>query len=241
MIPEVGFKSMDTASILVIEDEPEIRELLRFTLSRAGYEIQEAESAEDAFKVVERRLPDLMVVDWMLPGISGIEFLRRMREDDYASEVPKIMLTARGEEASKLKGFVAGVDDYITKPFSTRELLARIKALLRRAGSAGDEELTGNGIVMSMSSHEVRVDGDAVHLRPTEYRLLQLLMKNPRRAFSRSQILDRLWGRSAYVDERTVDVHVLRLRKALREFNRESSISTVRGVGYRFCGNLSKD
>lgn len=226
---------MVAASILVIEDEPEIREVLKFTLNRAGYETQEAESAEDAFELLERRIPDVMIVDWMLPGMSGIEFMRQTRLEEHVSEVPTIMLTARGEEASKLKGFMAGADDYITKPFSPRELVARIRALLRRSGQPEDGVLQANGILINTVSHEVTINGNVVHLRPTEFRLLELLMRNPNRAYSRNQLLDRAWGRSVFVDERTVDVHVLRLRKALKRYGRDSSIATVRGVGYRFC------
>ena len=232
---------MTTASILVIEDEPEVREVLRFTLNRAGYETQEAESAEDAFEQLKRHTPDVMVVDWMLPGISGIEFMRRMRLEEHTSEIPTIMLTARGEEASKLKGFVAGADDYLTKPFSPRELVARIRAVLRRSGLPEDGVLQANGILINTVSHEVTINGNTIHLRPTEFRLLELLMRNPNRAYSRGQLLDRAWGRSAFVDERTVDVHVLRLRKALKRYGRDGTIATVRGVGYSFCARSYRD
>ncbi len=220
--------------ILVVEDEPEIRELLVFTLSRASYDVIEAESSEQALQLLDRELPDLAIIDWMLPQMSGIDLARRLRRDELTSNLPIIMLTARGEEADKLRSFDSGVDDYITKPFSPRELLARIKALLRRSGIPTGNILQISGICLDLNSHRVTINEQQVHVGPTEYRLLELLMRHPERAFDRSQLLDRVWGRSVYVEERTVDVHVLRLRKLLQPFGLQHLIQTVRGVGYRF-------
>lgn len=220
--------------ILVVEDEPEIRELLVFTLSRASYDVIEAESSEQALQLLDLGLPDLAIIDWMLPQMSGVDLARRLRRDELARNIPIIMLTARGEEADKLRSFDSGVDDYITKPFSPKELLARIKALLRRSGVPTDNILQIGGIALDLNSHRVTINEQQVHVGPTEYRLLELLMRHPERAFERSQLLDRVWGRSVYVEERTVDVHVLRLRKILQPFGLQHSIQTVRGVGYRF-------
>ncbi len=220
--------------ILVVEDEPEIRELLAFTLSRASYDVVEAESSEQALQLLDRGIPELAIIDWMLPNMSGVDLARRLRRDELTQSIPIIMLTARGEEADKLRSFESGVDDYVTKPFSPRELLARIKALLRRSGAPADNILESGGIRLDLNSHRVSIDGQLVHVGPTEYRLLELLMRHPDRAFDRSQLLDRVWGRSVYVEERTVDVHVLRLRKVLQPFKLQHLIQTVRGVGYRF-------
>ncbi len=221
-------------SILVVEDEPEIRELLSFTITRAGYDVQAAESAEQAMQQLDRGLPELVIIDWMLPGMSGVDLSRRLRQDELTAQLPIIMLTARGEEADKLKSFDSGVDDYVTKPFSPRELLARVKALLRRTGAPEDNLLEVAGIKLDLRSHRVSIGDQPVHMGPTEYRLLELLMRHPERAFDRSQLLDRVWGRSVYVEERTVDVHVLRLRKILQPYDLAHLIQTVRGVGYRF-------
>jgi two-component system phosphate regulon response regulator PhoB len=223
-----------TPSILVVEDEPEIRELLSFTLTRAGYEAHGAESAEQALQMLDDGIPQLMLVDWMLPGMSGVELARRLRQDELTADVPIIMLTARGEEADKLKSFASGIDDYITKPFSPRELLARIKALLRRSGSSTAELLEVGGVTLDLQGHRVIIGQQPVHIGPTEYRLLEFLMRHPERAFDRNQLLDRVWGRNVYVEDRTVDVHVLRLRKILQPHNLQHLIQTVRGVGYRF-------
>jgi len=225
-------------TLLVVEDEPEIRELLNFTLMRAGYEVLAAESAEHALQVLDgvqtSGLPELALIDWMLPGMSGVDLARRLRHDEYTATLPIIMLTARGEEADKLKSFASGVDDYVTKPFSPKELLARIKALLRRSGAPQDNRLEIAGIKLDRSGHRVTIGDQHIHMGPTEYRLLEFLMRNPERAFDRSQLLDRVWGRSVYVEDRTVDVHVLRLRKILQPYDLQHLIQTVRGVGYRF-------
>ncbi len=225
---------MATHTILLVEDEPEIREMLCFTLCRAGYDVVEAETGEQALQRFDGRPPDLVIIDWMLPGISGTELARRLRRDELTADLPLIMLTARGEESDKLKGFDSGIDDYITKPFSPRELIARVKALLRRSGSPGDGIIEADGIALDTQSHRLKVDGQAVHVGPTEFRLLEFLLRHPDRAFDRAQLLDRVWGRSVYIEERTVDVHILRLRKLLQPSGREGVIQTVRGVGYRF-------
>ena len=220
--------------ILIVEDEPEIRELLAFTLNREGYDVLEAETAEAALLKMDSRMPDLAVVDWMLPGMDGVELARRIRRDEVGSDLPIIMLTARGDEPDKLKSFASGVDDYITKPFSPRELLARVKALLRRSGAPENNLLEACGITLNLDSHRITIQGNDVHTGPTEFRLLELLMRNPDRAFDRNQLLDRVWGRSVYVEERTVDVHILRLRKLLKPFGLDRTVQTVRSVGYRF-------
>jgi len=221
-------------SILLVEDEPEIRELLCFTIGRAGYSVIEAESAEVAIRCLDNHIPDLIIIDWMLPGMSGVDFARYVRRDELANHLPLIMLTARSEEADKLRGFDTGVDDYLTKPFSPKELVARIKALLRRTGSPDDNILVSGRLRIDLGNHSVEVEGSNIHLGPTEFRLLAWLVRNPDKAFTRSQLLDRVWGRSVYVEERTVDVHILRLRKVLQPFQMHRCLRTVRGVGYRF-------
>ena len=225
---------MSANTILLVEDEPDIRDMLKFALSRAGFEVWEADTAEAAMRTLDGLLPNLVIIDWMLPGMSGVDLARRLRKEDHTSRLPMIMLTARGEESDKLKSFESGIDDYIVKPFSPRELIARVKALLRRSGAPEDGILEGGDIQMNLTAHLVSVAGEPVRLGPTEFRLLELFMSNPDRAFDRAQLLDRVWGRSVYVEERTVDVHVLRLRKALKPFRVDDRIQTVRGVGYRF-------
>ena len=224
---------MTSHRILVVEDEQEIRELLQYSIGRSGYQVTTASDAESALEQLRHDVPDLVLIDWMLPQMSGIELARRIRHDRQTKDLPLIMLTARGEEADKLKSFDAGVDDYVTKPFSPRELNARIRALLRRSAGEDGDQLSVEGLDLDTVAHSVCVKGDFVHLRPTEYRLLELFLRHPKRAFKRSQLLDMVWGRSVYVDERTVDVHVLRLRKALQQYEMDSLVQTVRGVGYR--------
>jgi len=225
---------MATNSILLVEDEPEIRDMLNFALTRAGFQVVEAPTAEAAITRLDGVLPNLLIVDWMLPGMSGVELARRVRRDPHAAELPIIMLTARGEESDKLKSFDSGVDDYITKPFSPRELIARVKALLRRSGAPESDVLELGSLKLDLSAHQLLIDGQPVKLGPTEFRLLEHFMMHPGRAFDRTQLLDRVWGRSVYVEERTVDVHILRLRKVLKPYRLAHLIQTVRGVGYRF-------
>lgn len=225
---------MLTNTVLVVEDDPDIRELLKFTLERAGLKVVEAESGEDALTVLDGPQPSVAIIDWMLPGINGVELTQRLREDPLTSAMPLIMLTARGEEADKLKSFDSGIDDYLTKPFSPKELVARVKALIRRSGLPEDGHIIVQGLDLDINAHRLTINGDPVPIGPTEFSLLELLMSNPNRAFGRAQLLDRIWGRSVYVEERTVDVHILRLRKALSKFDLDRLVQTVRGIGYRF-------
>jgi len=221
-------------SILIVEDEQDIRELLEFTFLRDGYDVIAAETAEIALQKIDIKLPDMIVVDWMLPGMDGIDLAKRLRKDKLTADLPIVMLTARGEEADKLKSFAGGIDDYITKPFSPRELLARVKALLRRSGGPENNLIESSGICIHLKSHRVTLNGYKIQISPTEYKLLEVLMRNPDRAFERSQLLDRVWGRQIYVEERTVDVHMLRLRKILKPYGLDATLQTVRGIGYRF-------
>jgi two-component system phosphate regulon response regulator PhoB len=224
---------MTIQTVMLVEDEPEIREMLTFALTRAGFTTVGAASAEEALQLLDGPLPGVLIIDWMLPGASGIELARRLRRDELFAELPLIMLTARGEEADKLKGFESGIDDYITKPFSPKELIARIRALQRRSGGTVDGRLTIGDLTVDLKSHRLTIGDTPIHLGPTEFRLLTFLMQHPDRAFDRAQLLDRVWGRSVYVEERTVDVHVLRLRRALKPCQLDGLIETVRGVGYR--------
>ncbi|NIR30512.1 MAG: phosphate regulon transcriptional regulatory protein PhoB [Gammaproteobacteria bacterium] len=222
-------------SVLIVEDEAAIREMVAGPLSLAGFRALEARDASEAEHILSAEVPSLILLDWMLPGISGVEFARRLRREEATREVPIIMLTARGEEDDKLAGFNAGIDDYISKPFSLRELVARVKAVIKRSGQAGEEEpLTADGLSLDPVSHRVTAEGAPVKTGPTEFRLLQFLMSHPDRVFTRGQILDRVWGRNVYVEERTVDVHVRRLRKILSPSGHERLIQTVHGTGYRF-------
>ena len=221
-------------SILIVEDEQDIRELLEFTFARDGYDVIAAETAEIALQKIDIKLPDMIVVDWMLPGMDGIDLAKRLRRDELTADLPIVMLTARGEEADKLKSFAGGIDDYITKPFSPRELLARVKALLRRSGGPKNNLIEASGICLDLNSYRITINGNEIQISPTEYKLLEVLMRNPDRAFERSQLLDRVWGRQVYVEERTVDVHMLRLRKILKPHGLDATLQTVRGIGYRF-------
>jgi len=223
------------ATILVVEDEPAIQELIALNLEQSGYNSLKATDAEQAFDLVRDELPDLVLLDWMLPGMSGIEFARRLRADRRTQGVPIIMLTARADESDKLTGLDTGADDYITKPFSPRELNARIKAVLRRrAPQATDDAVEAGGLRLDPLSHRVSGDGRPLALGPTEFRLLHFLMTHAERVYSRAQLLDQVWGDHVFVEERTVDVHIRRLRKALEDTGHDRLIETVRGAGYRF-------
>jgi two-component system phosphate regulon response regulator PhoB len=223
------------ATILVVEDEPAIQELIAVNLRQAGHHPLRADNAEQALTLVQNALPDLVLLDWMLPGLSGIEFARRLRADKRTRTVPIIMLTARSEEKDKLQGLETGADDYITKPFSPRELNARIKAVLRRrAPQMTDDVVQIGGLSLDPSSHRVTGSGQQVDLGPTEFRLLHFLMTHPERVHSRTQLLDQVWGDHVFVEERTVDVHIRRLRKALEPSRLDRLVQTVRGTGYRF-------
>jgi two-component system phosphate regulon response regulator PhoB len=223
------------ANILVIEDESAIQELLKLNLTQAGHTALLASSAEQARHLMQQTQPDLIILDWMLPGTSGIEFARRLKADDFTREIPIIMLTAKGEEPDKIRGLEAGADDYVTKPFSPRELIARIKAVLRRrAPQMTDDPIEARGLRLDPTTHRVTGNGVPLELGPTEFRLLHYLMSSPERVHSRSQVLDKVWGNRVFVEDRTVDVHIRRLRRALTTTGHENLIQTVRGAGYRF-------
>jgi two-component system phosphate regulon response regulator PhoB len=221
--------------ILIVEDEAAIREMLGYALAREGYEFDEAADVEQARALLARRRPDLILLDWMLPGMSGIDYARRLRGDPGTRGIPVIMLTARGEESDKVKGLDSGADDYLTKPFSTRELMARIRALLRRTLREDEQTVVSvDGLVLDTATFRVTANEREVEISPTEFRLLHFFITHPERVHTRSQLLDQVWGQNVYVEERTVDVHIRRLRKTLEPFGYDRYIQTVRSVGYRF-------
>jgi two-component system phosphate regulon response regulator PhoB len=223
-----------TPKILVVEDEPAILELLKVNLLDAGYEVLAAADAETAQGVLRDTLPNLLLLDWMLPGMSGLAFAKQLRADARTRDLPIIMVTARTDEGDKVAGLEAWVDDYVTKPFSPRELKARIKAVLRRrAPEAAQEPLAAGALKLDPSTHRVTVDGRPVRVGPTEFRLLRFFLARPERVHSRTQLLDQVWGDHVYIEERTVDVHIRRLRLALEPFGHDRLIETVRGSGYR--------
>ena len=225
--------AIDT-TILLVEDEPAILDLLEFTLGPKGYNIKRAMDATTALAIVRDALPDLMILDWMLPGESGVQLARTLRSDARTKGMPIIMLTARAEEADKISGLDAGADDYRTKPFSPRELVARVNALLRRrAPEHADEPIVYGPLTVDPARHEARVNGRALEMGATEFKLLRFLTAHPERVFSRAQLLDQVWGDHTFIEERTVDVHILRLRKALNMQDAESLVQTVHGAGYR--------
>jgi two-component system phosphate regulon response regulator PhoB len=220
--------------ILIVEDERPIREMIAFHLSRAGFDTLQAEDCQQARKLLADERPALALIDWMLPDMSGLELTRLLKRGDEFEDLAVIMLTARTDEHDKVTGLEGGADDYVTKPFSPRELVARIKAVLRRSGPVGGEITRAGDIELDDAAHRVIVNGQELHLGPTEYRLLRYLMTHMDRVYSRNQLLDRVWGANVYVEERTVDVHVRRLRKALSEHGVDRYVQTVRGTGYRF-------
>jgi two-component system phosphate regulon response regulator PhoB len=225
-------------NILVVEDEPAIQELITINLEQAGFHPVRANSAEQAIESVRGKLPDLVLLDWTLPGMSGIEFARRLRSERRTETLPIIMLTARTSEHDKLVGLDTGVDDYVTKPFSPRELNARIKTVLRRrAPQATDVVVEVNGLRLDPVSQRVSGNGQSIVLGPTEYRLLHFLMTHTERVYTRAQLLDHVWGDHVYVEERTIDVHIRRLRKALEDSGYARLVETVRGAGYRLSAN----
>jgi two-component system phosphate regulon response regulator PhoB len=228
-------KTAAEPTVLVVEDETALATLLRYNLEREGYRVVEARDGEEALVVADEENPDLIILDWMLPQISGIEICRRMRGRGRLRNVPIVMLTARGEEPDRIRGLDTGADDYITKPFSMSELLARLRAVMRRAHPALAEDVLVIGdITIDRSNHRVKRSERDIHLGPTEYRLLDQLMRHPGRVFSREQLLDSVWGSDVYVEARTVDVHVGRLRKALNDPGEKDPIRTVRSAGYSF-------
>jgi len=220
--------------ILIVDDEPSIRDMIAVALEMAGFQCLEAATAKDAYALVVDEKPQMILLDWMLPGTSGIELARRLKRDELCNDVPIIMLTAKSEEDNKILGLEAGADDYITKPFSPRELVARLKAVLRRTTPQGIEEpIQVDGLTLDPIRHRVSANDDQLDIGPTEFRLLQFFMTHQERAYSRTQLLDQVWGGNVYVEERTVDVHIRRLRKTLGT-NFDYLIQTVRGTGYRF-------
>ncbi|SOB77680.1 two-component system, OmpR family, phosphate regulon response regulator PhoB [Marinobacter sp. LV10R510-11A] len=225
---------MTGKTVLIVDDEPAIREMIAVALEMADYECIEAADAREAHALIIDRQPDIILLDWMLPGTSGIELARRLKKEETTADIPIIMLTAKVEEDNKIRGLEVGADDYITKPFSPRELVARLKAVLRRATPPGiDSPIDVDGLTLDPSSHRVTTDDSSLSIGPTEYRLLQFFMTHQERVYTRSQLLDQVWGGNVYVEERTVDVHIRRLRKALGD-RHDYLIQTVRGAGYRF-------
>ena len=222
-------------SVLVVDDESAIREMIRFALGKSGMKVRCASSGREALGKINEKSPDILLLDWMMPNMSGPQLTRRLRKDPLTKDIPIIMLTAKITEDDKVTGLNAGADDYMIKPFSPRELVARISAVLRRSGHAGMEDVITAGLItMDMESRQVFLDQKQAHIGPTEYRLLEFFMTHEKRAFSRSQLLDHVWGTNAYLEERTVDVHIRRLRKILQVANLDHYIQTVRGHGYRF-------
>lgn len=230
----VKLASMNT-DILIVEDESAIRSMITIALRQAGFECRLAADIRQAQQHIAHKTPDLIVLDWMLPGISGLEFARRLRRDPQTQTLPIIMLTARGELEDKIKGLDSGADDYVTKPFSPQELIARIRSLLRRSAPQTSEEMLEiAGLRLDPVTHRVTGNGTELELGPTEFRLLHFFMANPERVFSRNQILDKIWGSGVYIEDRTIDVHIGRLRKALANSGHDQLIQTVRNIGYRF-------
>lgn len=226
---------MQDKLILIIEDESAIREMIRFALTRAEFRVVEAANAQEARLKIAEAHPDLILMDWMMPGTSGAELTRELKSNATTKDIPVIMVTARAEEEDKVRGLNLGCDDYVSKPFSFPELIARIQAVLRRTLPGGAEEkLAVNGLEVDAASQRVTAQGKPVKLGPTEYRLLHFFVSHPERVYTREQVLDRVWGQNIYVEERTVDVHIRRLRKALEPYGYENMIQTVRGSGYRF-------
>jgi len=225
--------------LLIVEDEQAIRQMLRFALEIEGFEVVEAVTAEQAWRLLTQAteassMPDLILLDWMLPGASGLDFSSRLKRHQQTASIPVIMLTARGEEDDRVRGLESGADDYVVKPFSPKELIARIHAVLRRRGGESiGEELKVGRIKMNTSNHKVMVESDEINLGPTEYKLLKFFLENKNRVYSRAQLLDSVWGQQMVLEERTVDVHIRRLRKALSIAAADNQIQTVRGSGYR--------
>lgn len=226
---------MAERTILIVDDETSIRDMLRVALEMADYNCLEAEDAQQAHTLIVDEKPDLILLDWMMPGTSGLELARRIKRDEVTSGIPIIMLTAKGEEDNKVQGLETGADDYITKPFSPRELVARLKAVLRRTDTQHlSEPIAVEGLLLDPISHRVTINDKPVDMGPTEYRLLEFFLTHQERVYTRGQLLDHVWGGNVYVEERTVDVHIRRLRKALSMDDHDRFVQTVRGTGYRF-------
>ncbi|WKJ91165.1 phosphate regulon transcriptional regulator PhoB [Methylomonas montana] len=226
---------MSNLNILVVEDEEAIREMLVMVLEQAALNVVAVGSAEQAMESLADNMVDLILLDWMLPGISGVELARRLKNEPGYKDLPIILLTARGEEEDKIRGLEIGADDYVTKPFSPKELIARIKAVMRRSGKLSESgQLSVGDLTLDAEQHKLSIAGRSLEVSPTEFRLMQFFMTNPDKVYSRTHLLDQVWGRSVYIEERTVDVHIRRLRKILAAYGREELIQTVRGFGYRF-------
>lgn len=225
---------MSTTTILVIEDDADISSLLNFLFEKAGFSVVESTSAEAALPILSDRQIDLVIIDWMLPGMDGISLTKTLRSREDTENIPIIMLTARSEEADAIRGFDSGADDYVTKPFSPRELIARVNALLRRSADGVGSLIESNGMSLNTLNHTLQIDGKDLYLKRREYRLLKHLMENPNRILSRNQLLDGAWGRSVYIEERTVDVYIVRLRKKLEPSGKSGVIKTIHGVGYTY-------
>ncbi|MHB8252962.1 MAG: phosphate regulon transcriptional regulator PhoB [Acidiferrobacter sp.] len=225
--------------ILVVDDEPAIRAMVRFALKQADFACVEAGDTEEAQNLILAEVPDLILLDWMLPGLDGVDYARRLRRERLTQNIPIIMLTARVAEEDKVRGLNTGADDFMTKPFSPRELIARVRAVLRRmAPMTSDDVVAVEGLILDPATHKVLADDERLSLGPTEFRLLHFFMTHGERVHSRERVLDIVWGSNAYIDERTVDVHIRRLRKALTPSGYDRYIQTVRGVGYRFSGDV---
>ena len=230
---------MPKHTILLVDDEAAIRDMLSIALEAADFNVLQAENAQQAHASIIDRQPDLVLLDWMMPGTTGLELLRRLKRDELTEKIPVIMLTAKAEEDSKISGLDAGADDYIPKPFSPRELISRVKAVMRRIGREELKDVINVGEMhFDPQSHRVSISGEYINLGPTEYRLLQFFLTHQERVYSRDQILDYVWGGNVYLDERTVDVHIRRLRKAISVAGHENYVQTVRGSGYRFSTHL---
>ena len=221
--------------ILLVEDEAPIRDMLKFVLEQSGYDTIEAEDFNVALELIVEPYPDLILLDWMLPGGSGVQLAKKLKQHEYTRDIPIIMLTARGEEEDKVRGLEAGADDYVTKPFSPKELIARVKAVIRRVTPTSSEDvIESQGLKLDPVSHRVSANETPLDMGPTEFKLLHFFMTHAERVYSREQLLDNVWGTNVYVEDRTVDVHIRRLRKAISEFGHDNMIQTVRGAGYRF-------
>ncbi|MCB1859081.1 MAG: phosphate regulon transcriptional regulator PhoB [Gammaproteobacteria bacterium] len=224
-----------TATILVVEDEPAVREMTAFVLRQTGFEVLEAEDEGDARNHLANTPPDLILMDWMLPGTSGVELTRELKQNKLTQDIPVIMLTARGEEDDKVRGLECGAEDYVTKPFSPRELVARIKVILRRISPhVSDEVVMAGPLTLDPMTYRVSIEDTVVDLGPTEFRLLHFFLTHRDKVYSRSRLLDGVWGTNVFIEERTVDVHIRRLRKALQPYGADGMVQTVRGAGYRF-------
>ena len=226
---------MSSFTVLIVEDEDAIREMLVMVLDQSSFVSIEATDAEEAQKLLDDKIPDLILLDWMLPGISGVEWARRLKKEPVYKDIPIILLTARGEEEDKIRGLEIGADDYMTKPFSPKELIARIRAVLRRSGKIqGQAQITLGDLILDTEQHRLSISDKQLEVSPTEFRLMQFFMTHPDKVYTRTQLLDQVWGRSVYIEERTIDVHIRRMRKILEEHGREDLVQTVRGFGYRF-------